>query len=938
MKQGLLRRLFNIYPGEEKNAILFACLGFLWAFGVTCGQKFADALFLLHVGSDYLPQAYMLTACGMLIVASVLLYAFHRFSSYAIFSTVVLLGICFYSFVFINLISHHTLHQTFHHTFWFSLKIAGYFLFSILMTCYWTFIDQYHHLQDAKRLYSLFSSMIFLGAASTGLVMHSGLLDLHHLILLIISLLTLTYLWIRKIAHDLPVISHEDHEPEGIQTAQPEHSFRFLIRSILNSRFTLLLMASNFITQLLLVITEYNYMSTFQDYFSSIPDQGAGEGTEASLTLFLGQALASVSASNLLIGLFIYSRLVRRFGITSLLTITPLLLIISFAGWSFSESLFFPLIGFFVVEGTLYVIDDSNFNLLLNAVPSKLKYKIRVMIESFFEPIGMLISATLLTFLQHNSRWLGLALAACSLIIAMALKSQYLKALFFNLSDNAIHFQKTVEEWLSKLTNKQQIAAEHKLLAILRSGDEQAQLFACEGLLAFEDPSILRKLLSYASQMKVSAKIKFIALVEQSVFAKDNLVLDALQTWILHDLDAHLKGTIYFYLAKQGLLHPDKVTIDLKSSNIQLQGAAIVSLKKSLAYLPPGTAAYNRTLAAHHLKLLLDSPREEEIRMGLYLLGIEGDSHDVDILLSYLKHPSLQIAQTAAKSIAQALTIDSIRQAPLLIEQLSLSSDYEIRSACLKALEKMDDSSLVPQIIQASIHFRPHERRLTETIIYRMGLKTVPTLLALTKDKQMPDRCRVLAGRILGRLSLPQLRANLSDIIQKEIERAYFYFYHANTIQQLYPDEDLSLLTDALMTGYHSVIDFIIQLLGVAGEVEDCELLSRSIRSRNPKVRSQVVETLEKTCETKIFRLLQPLVDDIPQTEKMRAYVKSGHQPLSLSDLLDKMGDSSAQVDRIISAAMKYHLNLPTWRESLRQQMLQQDEIFHHFAYELLES
>jgi hypothetical protein len=935
-KQGFLQRVFNIYPGEEKNAFLFACLGFLWAFGVTCGLKFADALFILHVGADSLPQAYTLTACGMLIVASILLYAFHHFSSYLIFRTVLLLGIGFYFFVLSCVIINDGVGVQ-AQWFWFSLKIIGFFLFSVLMTCYWTFIDQYHHLQDAKRLYSLFSSTIFLGAASTGIVMHSGLLDLHHLIILIIFLLSATFFWVKKITKDVPLVIHEDSEPEGSAT-ESGNSFKFLIRSILNSPFTLLLMTSNFLIQLLCIITEYNYMSTFQDYFSFMHDQDAGGGTEATLTLFLGQALATVSIGNLFIGLFIYSRLVRRFGISSLLVITPFLLIISFTGWSFSNTLLFPLIGFFVVEGTLYVIDDSNFNLLLNAVPSKLKYKIRVMIESFFEPIGMLASATLLSIFKHQSRWLGLILSICALAVGLALRPQYLKALFSNLAENAIHFQRTIEAWLSKMTGKQQTTAEHKLLGILRSGDEQAQLFACEGLLAFEDPSILKRLLNYASQMSSKAKIKFIEIVEQSVFAKESLVLDTIQNWIHRDLDSQLKSAVHFYLAKQGLLHPEKVSTDLRSSDIQLQGAAIVALKKSLAYLPPSTAAYNRTLAAQHLKLLLDSHREEEICMGLQILGIDGDTHDVDILIPYLCHSSLLIARTAAKSIAQAHILDSIRQAPLILDHLDLSSDNEIRLSCLKALGKVNDSSLVPRIIEISTHFRPNERRLTEAIIYKMGLRTVPTLLALTKDTYMQDRSRVLAGRILGRLSLPQLRANLSDIMRQEIDRAYFYFYHAHTIQNSYPDLDLSILRDVLMTGYHSVIDFMIQLLGVAGEVEDCELLSRSLRSRNPKVRSQVVETLEKTCETTIFRLLQPLVEDVPHEEKMRAYIKSGHKALSLTNLLDKMSESSAQVDRIISATMKYHLNLPNWRESLRQQMFKHDEIFHHFAYELLES
>lgn len=933
-RKGIFQRLFNIYPGEEKQALTFAFLGFIWAFGATCGLKFADALFLLHVGAESLPQAYTMISCGMLALAFVLFYSFHKYSSYRIYLTTLVIGIVFYLFVFSCLLLKIGADSQW---LWYALKLAGFYLFAVLMTCYWTFIDQYHHLQDAKRMYSLFSSAIFLGCGSTGLLMHSGLLDLQHLIVLILALLGLSYFWVVKIARERPVMTHEESE-QGGQIYEQANPFRFLMKSIAASPFTLLLMTSNFLIYLLLVITEYNYMYTFQTDFASQPDSNLGGGTEASLTLFLGKWLATVSVCNLLFGLFVYSRMIRRFGISSLLLITPVLLIIAFSGWSMSSSLVFPLIGFFCVEGTLYVIDDNNFNLLLNAVPSKMKYKIRVMIESFFEPIGMLTSALLLSFFQEQSKLLGLVLALALLIVALFLSSKYLKAVYFNLSENAVRFQLSVSNWLSQMSEKQQKVAEHRLLGMMKLGDEQAQLYACEGLLAFEDPSILKRLLNFASEMKASSKMKLVPLFEKSAFSKNSLLLDALQDWVQQDFDPQLQSAVNFYLAKQGLLHPEKVIHDLKAPDIQSQGAAIIALKKSLAYLPPTTAAYHRTLAAQHLKHLLDSPIEEELCMGLQILGIEGDAHDIDILITYLKHASVKVARAAAQSIAHAGILDSIRQAPLIIDQLDQMSDNEGRLACLKALEKVDDSSLVDDMIKKSLHFRPNERRLMEEVIFKMGLRTVPALLSITKDREVPDRCRLLAGHILGRLALPQLRVNLSDIIRQEIERAYFYFYHYHTIQQENPEHDLSMLQDVLITGYHSVLDFIIQLLGVAGEIEDEELLSRSLRSRNPKVRSQVVETLEKTCEPAIFRLLQPLVDDIPYEEKIRAYLKSGHEPLSLTALLDKMSESSAEIDQIIAATMKYHLDLPNWRESLRQQMSKQDEMFHHFAYELLES
>ena len=306
-QKGLFQRLFNIYPGEERQAFVFAFLGFIWAFGATCGLKFADALFLLHVGAASLPQAYTLISCGMFGIAVVLLYAFHKYSSYRIYLTTLLAGIAFYLFVSGCLLLQIGIRIEMAMVFLEACRILFIYRSDDLLLDLHRSVSSF---QDAKRMYSLFTSTIFLGSACTGLLMHSGWLDLEHLMLLIIALLSLTYLWVVKIAKERPIVAHEDAEQEG-QVFEPRNQFHYLIRSILSSPFTLLLMTSNFLIYLLLVITEYNYMFTFESIFASDPANNAGGGTEASLTLFLGKCLASVSVCNLFLAfLFIAARFV----------------------------------------------------------------------------------------------------------------------------------------------------------------------------------------------------------------------------------------------------------------------------------------------------------------------------------------------------------------------------------------------------------------------------------------------------------------------------------------------------------------------------------------------------------------------------------------------------------------------------------------------------
>ncbi len=927
-------RLFNVYPGEEKKALMIALLGFVWALAVTLGQKFSDAIFLIHIGAESLPTAYMITAIIMVFLALFLLHVFHTFTSQRIFLVVLSIGICFYGGIYILL---QTVPEANFKALYFSLKVFGTIFFSVVTMAFWTFVDQFFDLQDGKRLFCLFSSSVFLGVATTGLVMRSGVVEFHQVVALIIALLLVASYGVYSISKKLEAVPDE-HSLDA-SSSLGELSLWVVFREIISSKFAIILMLGNFFNYVLMSTTEYNYMSAFEDYFATPSTLPLEETDEAALTHFLGSALVVVSLLNLLIGLFFYSRFVRRFGVASLLTVSPMLLVITFTGWQFSDMLLFPLLGFLVVEGTLYVIDDSNFNLLLNAVPSKLKYKVRITIESFFEPAGLLVSSLLLSLPFVNSHLIGLILSIGWLLTSLTLKTRYGRAIYENLAENAIHFQKVVRDWLKLIPRKTQKEAEFRLLSLLKQeGDEEAQLFAIETLLSFEDEAILKQILQQTGRLSNEATPALLNVLAKSKFMDHPLVIDTLFSWLNDPPTDEVRGEIHFYLARLGLLHPEKALTDLESVDLLLRGAAIVSLKKSWAHLSPSTAAWNRTLAAKHLQELLDSSIEEEVRVGIQVVAADGSPHDVEILLPYLRNPSATIARASAMAISQIADRQCARHAKELISLLRYQSDHEFRIACLTALGKMIDSSLVKELILSSLHFRPNERLLTEQIIFRLGLRTVPVLLAITKDTSLHDRCRVLAGRILGRLAPPQLRANLKEILQIESEKAFFYLYHANTIRDRYPTTDLSLLQEALLTRFHSIQDFIIQLLGVAGEVEDCELLSRCLRSRNSKVRSQVIEALEKSCEHQLLRLLYPLLGAVPEDEQRHLYLKQNRDPMNLEELLNYLSNSSSQLDQIVSATFKYRLDMPNWRDSLRQQMMTQEELFHHFAYELLET
>jgi hypothetical protein len=819
--------------------------------------------------------------------------------------------------------------------FYYAIKIASRMFFAVMIACSWTFTDQYHDLQEAKRVYSIYSAAYFFGTIISGTAINLFLDKIGFAGLLLCAAASICCAMAQARGIALNVKAVHDDTIEGVFSGSRD-SFSSVIRLIVRSRFAIVLLLLSLFIQLLLTVTEFNYMEAFGAHFHSASEAIA----EGKITEFLAKCRALISLCNIVFGVFFYGRFIRRMGLNNAILITPLFFLAVYSGWVFNDALALAVLGLVACDGVLFTIEDNCFNLLSNAVPAKLKSKVRIINDSFFEPIGMLVSSLLLFCIQSESRWLGLTLAGMAIFLALTIRSIYSKAILINLKDNALHFERKLKHWLASLTRREQKEAKKDILDSLKSNSEEQQLLAIESLLQIGEPNAISKILPVAGRFGTVSKINLLRLLDTSDFGNDSRIIEMIDSWDNENVSSELSKWANYYLAKRGLHHPEKAEDDLDHPDLFLRGAAILTMKKSLANHSLDYAALNRTIASKKLDLMLKSARIDEIGMGLDILAEDNTVEAAERALPFLSHDSLLVKRAASRCISRLADKRLSRHAPRLIEELEAAKDNVFRLHLVDALGKIADSTTVKEILLASVHFRPNERRRTEEIIIQMGLKIVPLLLTLTKDISLPERARILAGKILGRLALPQLQANLIDILDIEIERAYFYFYFGHTIQKQHPLYDLEMLQSALLTGYQSVIDFIIHLLGAAGSLEDPELLVRGLHSRNAKVHSQAVESLEKTCSLSVFRLIAPLVDDLPLEDKMAACLRwQGDYPkLTLSELLGKLEQSPSLFDKIVAVRLKAKLQMPNWKQQLREQMKHSDETLQQFAYELLET
>jgi hypothetical protein len=929
-----IRRLFNLYSGEERQAILFTLLAFLLSCGASSAWKLSDALFLIHLSADDLPKAYGAISCLLILFAAFIIKAFNTYTPTAIFRTVLICGISYFGLVSLSLFL--GLEKT-HPASWFILKVFSQISFIQAISTFWTYLDQYYHFQDAKRLYTLFNCAIYIGTGFAGFLIQSGSIEMVYFFFLIVCMWILSFLVMRVINKNCQTVP-DDSEIESVDAS--DVSLKQVIKAIFRSKFTLYLMLGNLTLFLLMTTTEYSYFSIFERHFETgnVASSQAGDEASYGLTRFIGSLIAYVGLANLITGWFLYSRFVLRFGVTNLILVTPIAYLFTYVGWPFDHSLLFPIFGFIIVESLYPVIEDNNFNLLLNAVPMKLKYKVRVLIESFSEPIGMLLCSILLSISSVNNIYLGLILSIISVSIAFTIRSKYFNAIFRNLAEHALQLYKNTSEWLVHLSKKDRKNAEAKLIQYIESEDPDFQALACEGIVESQNLTLLKRALEKKGSLSKKAIMKLLSLLEVSPYAQDTYIINALYRLQENSQDPEVYAAIDFYCAKKGFLHPEKAQIHLTSPYLLQRGASIIALQHSYAHQLPQDVAANKAYAHEEIQYLLSSTHEDELCLGITLLGVEGSSQNIEILIDYLKHPSLAVAESAASALQECLDLHSMRHAQTILEQIELRSDLEFRLACLKALSKIGHTSLVRSIISISAQLLPQEARLAEKIVRSLGLKIIPSLVGIMQDTTMSDRSRIIASKILAQLSMPQLTAHLYDVIRKELERSYFYFYYGSTLPDALDGQDIKLLKEGLLSSFQSTINFIIHLLGTSRWIDDSELLTFSLSSKSSKIRNQAIESLETCCDRRVFRLLWPLIGDLPLKEKLSYCNRFADTQYNIAQVLEKLEESPGTLDIILAATWKYRLNLPGWRVSLRRQMANQEEIFHHFAYELLES
>jgi AAA family ATP:ADP antiporter len=376
----ILSRVITLYPGEEKNALLFFLYFFLITAPHTIIKSLRNAVFLDYLGKNSLPYAYLLTALLTGLVVALHTSMQERFSKYRLIQ----FSLAFFiltAVIFWLLFPSGHLWLPMVYWVWANLMVV------VLMAHFWLTVNEVYNPREIKRLVGFFGSGGILGGIAGGLLtrIFAGASLSNHLLILSAALLVPGML----------IVSGIFKQKTASQEPQDEIKKKPGWKSTFSS-----LKTNSYLTLLSVMVTLSLIVSTLIDFqYNGIIEQSI-QGQD-NLTGFFGVFNAGLMLVAFLLQLVLTGPSFNRLGVKGMLIIYPFALLV----FSLGLVAFPVLIAAVLLKGSdkslSYSLNQSAREILYLPIPSDLKYQAKVVIDVFLNRIAKAAGALLLVIFIH---------------------------------------------------------------------------------------------------------------------------------------------------------------------------------------------------------------------------------------------------------------------------------------------------------------------------------------------------------------------------------------------------------------------------------------------------------------------------------------------------------------------------------------------------------
>lgn len=420
---------------ERERFLFFFLLATLLVMGQTLGLVGAESLLLSHLGAEVLPQVFILASCSTVIGSLVYAVGVDNSRNDNYFIRILLLFatlIAVSTLVATNLPSARSYGLV-------ALFCLYYANFAICTNHYWTFTGDFFDTLGAKRLFPLFTVGSSLGGLCGGLIASlvanaPGGATALLWGWVVCSLMAAAWLRYHKVPlrrwGPLEIEESDETSMDGVKSS---------IRYLRNSRLGRLMVVSALFMVTSLFVSQYMYSGLFAAAFPN-PDDLAG---------FFGKFLAAANALELVLEISVTPMLLRRFGIANTNLVHPTLTLLSFGLLALAPGLGTAIFARLNRETLENAVAAPVRNLIFNALPARLRGRMRAFLEGMVVYSGMALAGVFLVIWEQvqgestSSTLVMLAgggfLLSCGFLATnYALKKDYLEQLLVAIREGRV--------------------------------------------------------------------------------------------------------------------------------------------------------------------------------------------------------------------------------------------------------------------------------------------------------------------------------------------------------------------------------------------------------------------------------------------------------------------------------------------------------------------
>ena len=864
--KSILYKLFNIRSTEWPRIVILFLIDILSNTGGIWGSTLVYAVFVKEQGGlETLSWILVLDAALSILTAAIYTAFADRIANNRLL-------IIIYAFIAASIVLGLVL-------LWAGLPLIAYPILYLLFRAwlaarnphFTTYVNSFYDTQSAKRVLPVISAGGRVGAIIAGLTMQllTNRFASRREIILVIWLLA--YLAVIGLVWAMPYLLKErktprdqpSHTSPAAATGSRKHrssyidSMREGFHYTTQSTYLRWMAIGILLLGMLLSLIQYRSIGLLREV----------SDTPEDLAVLLALLVGVGNLVGLPMLLFVMSRLIARLGLGNISLIFPTGNLMVCASLILAPKL--SAVAAHIDRTAFRAVFHAPINgLLYNAVPVRIKGRVRAFVNGLVAPVGAFIGGLLLRLPLVSMDWFMSAiigvLAVAYMISAWFIRQQYGQALVtmleqedysFLLSQEASDLIVTDTAVLDQLQKRLEESTSHEFTVFI------ARLISQVG--GNKAIPSLEKAIRTATDARTRSGLVDV------IFAAD-LRGDAvrqLYTDLLTDPGKQVRQSAIVGLEQ--LAGPTDKQFRSQMLEMAQDPDIDVSVQALLVLVRSGNF-YQLKPAVRVLDQLLNDEDPRRKAYGVRVLGKIGYYNTIRDLLEYLTDPHDQVrleavlaVQELAQSVLPNLKAMGRRIDALVVEkikQLLHDPVAQVRQTTLIVLGQIGTGESHQALVDALTDPIPQIRATAVDALAQAGKSVIP----IVRPKlDSPDRqLRKMATVVLGRIDPKEFGSLIVDSsIMENLIPIYRNYGLAEALTPYAEHQSIIVLQSTLYEQNHQLADEIFYLLTAIHDPSAIEIISESIRSKSPRARANATEALESLTTPQIAHLITPLFD-----------------------------------------------------------------------------